>query len=126
MVVNTFPKSERLHSKKLIDELFNKGSSFVIYPLKVFYLIKSAEEVDQHQVLVSVPKKIFKRAVDRNKLKRRIKEAFRLHKQALEPLDSHKFLLIGYIYIGKEFADYSTIEDKLKRSLSRLTKKHDQ
>lgn len=124
--MNKFPKSEKLHSKKLIDELFNKGSSFVMYPLKVISLPKSSQELENHQVLVAVPKKNFKRAVDRNKLKRRIKEAYRLHKQVLDQLYPHKFLLIGYIYIGKDFADYSTIEDKLKHSLSRLVKTHHQ
>lgn len=120
--MKTFSKSERLHSKKLVDELFSKGSSFVIYPLKVIHLPKSPSEVDNHQVLVTVPKKSFKRAVDRNKIKRRIKEAYRLHKQDLQAAIPDKFLLIGYIYIGKEFADYPTVADKLKQSVSRLIK----
>lgn len=118
--MKTFSKSERLHSKKLVDELFSKGSSFVIYPLKVIHLPSPAPDPSHHQVLVSVPKKTFKRAVDRNKIKRRIKEAYRLHKQDLRAAIPHKFLLIGYIYIGKEFADYETIEGKLKQSVSRL------
>lgn len=124
--MNTFPKSERLHSKILIDELFKQGSSFVIYPFKVLYLPKSNLEISENQVLITVPKKSFKKAVDRNKIKRRTKEAYRLHKQVLEHLDTDNYLLIGYIYIGKEIADYTTIANKLNQSLLRLTKKQDQ
>jgi len=73
-----------------------------------------------------VPKRNFKRAVDRNTLKRRIKEAFRLHKQVLAASPSPNSWIIGYIYIGKEIADYQTIAGKLNQSLLRLTKEQDQ
>ena len=114
---NKFPKSERLTNKKLIGELFDKGSSFHVHPLKVLYLESPSES---NQVLITVPKKIFKRAVDRNLIKRRIREAYRTNK--------HKrigdtYLLIGYIYIGKEIAEYKTIERKLIETLDRLNAK---
>ena len=118
--MNKFPKSERLHSKKQIEQLFSQGDSFTVYPLKVVYLKKPLESRLQNQVLVSTPKKKFKRSVDRNKLKRRIKEAYRLHKQVLENKQAGFYLLIGYIYVGKEISSYQIIEEKLKQSLVRL------
>jgi len=118
--LNKLPKSERLHSKKQIEQLFCQGTSFTIYPLRVVYLKKPQMSKSPNQVLVSIPKKNFKKAVDRNKLKRRIKEAYRLHKQLIEHLQARFYFIIGYIYIGKEIADYEIIKDKLKQSLLRL------
>lgn len=118
--MNKFPKSERLHSRKQIEELFELGTSFTIYPLKVVYLKKLLESTQKNQVLISTPKKNFKKSVDRNKLKRRIKEAYRLHKQVLENKQAGFYLLIGYIYVGKEISNYHIIEEKLKLSLMRL------
>ena len=115
----TFPKSERLHSKKLIQELFDKGSSFYLYPFKVIYL--RTEDVANHQLLVSVSKRKFKNAVTRNLLKRRIKEAYRLHKSLLfEANEPSGNLLIAYIYTGKEVSPYQLIERKLKKTIARL------
>lgn len=122
--MNTFPKSEILRNKKLIGELFHKGSSFNLYPFKVIHLASPGLPQRSHQVMITVPKKIFKRAVDRNAIKRKIKEAYRLHKHALAVLSSDFYLIIGYIYVGKEIAEYQTIEDKLKQSLMRLIKEH--
>lgn len=117
----TFPKSERLHSKKLIQELFTEGSSFYLYPFKVIYLPNV--HTDANQVLVSVSKKKFKLAVTRNKLKRLIKEAYRLNKHLLTDSQSTSSkLLIGYIYTSKEVLPYELIEAKLKKSLLRLSK----
>ena len=76
----TFKKSERLSQKKSIQELFDKGSSFYLYPFKVFFI---PSEAPDHQILISVPKNIFKRAVDRNTIKRRIREGYRLNKSKL-------------------------------------------
>jgi len=118
--LNKFPKSERLHSRKQIEELFEQGTSFTIYPLKVVYLKKPLESTQKNQVLISTPKFFFKKSVDRNKLKRRIKEAYRLHKQVLENKQAGFYLLIGYIYIGKEISSYQSIEENLKQSLLRL------
>jgi len=118
---NTFPKSERLHSKKLIQELFDKGSSFYLYPFKVIYL--KSEDAEQIQMLASVSKRKFKSAVTRNTLKRRIKEAYRLNKTSLFEHNSQiGNLLIAYIYTGKEVSDYQFIEKKLKKSIDRLIK----
>ncbi len=117
---HTFTRDERLKSKKLIQELFDKGSSFYLSPLKVLYLPYTPEDGKQNQVLVTVPKRLFKKAVTRNKIRRRIKEAYRLHKYLLTAENLKSPLLIAYIYIGKEVLDYKLIEKQLIKSLSRL------
>ena len=117
----TFPKSERLHSKKLIQELFDKGSSFYLYPFKVMYL--ETEKVPHNQMLASVSKRKFKKAVTRNTLKRRIREAYRLNKSLLiTKKQASSNLLIAYIYTGKDVSDFQFIEKKLKKSIDRLNK----
>ena len=119
MGLNTFKKSERLSSKKLIKELFDRGSSFYIYPFKIYWLPQVTLN-EPNQLLFSVPKRNFKKAVDRNLIKRRIREAYRLNKQSLGINNS---LLIAYIYTAKSKLSYSEIEDKLKQTLKRLHEK---
>lgn len=120
---NTFKKVERLKKKTHIQELFQKGSSFYLYPFKVLFVRApvgdNENENSQHQILISVPRRKFKRAVDRNKLKRRIREAYRLNKQFL---DTPGKLLIAYIYTAKDILPYQEIENKLLLSLKRLVK----
>jgi ribonuclease P protein component len=116
-----FPKEERLHSKKLIQELFDKGSSFYLYPFKIIILRNAAYPATEHQVLISVSKRKFKLAVDRNLIKRRINEAYRLNKQLLYSNENIKEpLLIAYIYTGKESHPFQFIQSKLIKSTKRL------
>src|ERR1700749_1277352 len=77
----TFKKEERLCNKRLIDELFHNGSSFLCYPFKASWLLAADEQSVPVQILFSVSKKRFKRAVDRNRIKRCIREAYRINKQ---------------------------------------------
>jgi ribonuclease P protein component len=116
----SFPKEERLHKKKLIQELFDNGSSFYLYPFKVLWLRTS--DIEAHQVMVSVSKRRFKKAVTRNLLKRRVKEAYRLNKNQNGFHELTPSVLIAYIYTGKEAHPYRLIETKLKKSIERLTK----
>ena len=112
-------KNERLHSQKLIKELFDKGSSFFLYPFKVIVLDVSSEEKGTYQVLFSVSKKKIKKAIDRNLVKRRIKEAYRLNKsEILSHKDQNK--LIGLIYVSSEIGTFKFIEQKIRQILSRI------
>jgi len=114
----TFKKPERLSSKKTIQELFKNGSSFYLHPLKVLYLPNTQSEVNQ--VLFTVPKRLFKKAVDRNLLKRRLREAYRLQKHLLP--SEFQIVSIAYIYTSKDICDYHTIANQLKQSLIRIRK----
>jgi ribonuclease P protein component len=121
--MHTFKKEERLCNKKLIDELFHNGSSFLCYPFKASWLVIDEPWQIPAQILISVSKKRFKRAVDRNLVKRRIREAYRLNKQQqlYDLLNSAgKKIALSVGYIGKEIAPYELIEKKMLKLLTQL------
>jgi ribonuclease P protein component len=114
----TFRKEERLTGKKNIEELFQHGSSFYLHPFLLKYTEKS-EGIESNRVLISVPKKKFKRAVERNLLKRRIREAYRLNKNQIFQGDP-PFYHIAFIYLDKVILSYGDIEEKLIILMERL------
>jgi ribonuclease P protein component len=118
----TFPKAEHLCRKKLIEQLFSKqGASFGVYPLRLTWLPAPARGSAPPQVLISVSKRTFKRAVDRNRLKRLIREAYRLHKhRLLEAPGGHPVAVLGILYTGKEKSELPLIEKKLISGFTRL------
>lgn len=119
----TFKKEERLCSKKLIEELFHNGSSFLLYPFRIVWLKHSLPENVTVQVVVNVPKRRFKKAVHRNLIKRRIREVYRLNKSSelYSFLEDHSAqLLLGIQYVGKDIAEYEFIERKFKLALLQL------
>ena len=113
----TFRKEEKLTKDKLIEELFSKGSSFHLFPFKVYVLPNPGQTVGNNQVLISVPKKTFKKATDRNLLKRRIREAYRLNKFAIA---ASQKLLIAYIYTAKEILTFAQIQERLVKTFNRF------
>ena len=113
----TFKKEERLSKEKTIQELFDKGSSFYLYPFKVFFMQNPDAAFPLHQILISVSKKNFKKAVDRNLIKRRIREGYRLNKNLLA--DRNK-LLIAYIYSVKEILPSAQIHERLVKTFKRF------
>lgn len=121
----TFKKEERLCNKKLIDELFHNGSSFLCYPFKASWLlVDDAAQTTSAQVLISVSKRRYKRAVDRNLIKRRLREAYRLQKQQhlYELLIStDKKIVLSLGYIGKQIESFDFIEKKMLKLLKQLS-----
>ncbi|MCC8423434.1 ribonuclease P protein component [Mucilaginibacter sp. UR6-11] len=119
----TFKKEERLCNKRLIDELFHNGSSFLCYPFKASWLFVAEPQPVPVQIVFSVSKKRYKRAVDRNLIKRRMREAYRLNKQQqlYNQLDTAgKKIILSIGYIGKEIAAYELIEKKMLKLLTQL------
>jgi ribonuclease P protein component len=112
----TFRKEERLSKENDIQELFGKGSSFYLFPFKIIWLRQPAQQV--HRVLISVSKKSFKRAVDRNKIKRQIRENYRINK---EMLPGGITLDIGLIYTHKEILPAQEFSQKMVHALRRIS-----
>jgi ribonuclease P protein component len=112
-----FRKEERLNKEKLIKELFEEGSSFYFYPFKVWHKGNSDTSYPVHQVMISVSRRNFKKAVDRNLIKRRIRESFRLNKNLLP---AGPKLLIAYIYSAKEILTFAQIQERLVKTLNRF------
>lgn len=115
-----FSKEERLHSQKLIKELFAKGSSFFLFPFKLLVLDVPTEVSGTNQVLFSVSKKKFKKATDRNLVKRRMREAYRLHKHLIRTVSGDK-KIIAFIYVSSDILTFQVIEAKMLKVLTTLS-----
>jgi ribonuclease P protein component len=124
----TFTKDERLCKKILIAKLFEEGKSFHSYPFRVLFLETDLPGNFPVQVLISVPKQIYREASNRNKIKRRIREAYRRNKEILyEPLTQNKRkMALALTYTSKEILPYSQIQEKIILLLLRLREGHAQ
>ncbi len=98
------PKAERLCSKKRIEELFSKGSSVYLYPFRLQYIPRTDGHTDYPQILFSVSKRHFKHANQRNQVRRRVREIYRLHKyELLSATPANVFpVCIAVMYVSKE------------------------
>lgn len=129
----TLPKRERLYLRESIGELFAKGRSFTAFPYRVVYLIKQEGEVEnlpsaQKQarcaMMAVAPKKRFKHAVDRNRVKRLTREAYRLQKLPLCALLEEKGLRleVSFLYIDSKFLTFEETKSTIGKVLYKLTK----
>jgi ribonuclease P protein component len=119
----TFCKQERLKSRKQIAALFKNKRTIGAYPLRIFWGERMST-ANEYPVSIgfNVSKRVFKHAVDRNRYRRLMQEAFRLNKQALyDFLEAEdKQLNLMLIFVGKEGADYTTVERKFKKLIHKL------
>src|SRR5690606_25179929 len=108
----SFKKIEKLKSQKLIEKLFSEGKSIAVYPLRLVYLKTSFEDPVKLKVGVSLSIRNYKNAVDRNRMKRLMREAYRLNKSKyLNTItDQYAFMIL---YIGKSETDFNTISKKM-------------
>ena len=117
----TLQAQERLKSRKVIEQLFKEGKSFSHFPFRIIYL-----EIENHlfplQAGFSVSKRHFKNAVDRNRIKRLMRECYRLQKNSLktELEENHKSLVLFFIYTGNELPKYDFVFEKIGSALGRL------
>ncbi len=116
----TLNKEERLKSKKEIELLFSDGKSISKYPIRLVYRKSSFENDINLRTGVSVSKRNFKKAVDRNFIKRLLRENYRKNKYIV-PNTTHQFTFM-FIYSGKEIPSYSLIESKMKGILQNFVK----
>lgn len=120
----TLGKSERLKSRKQIEQLFSEGKSFSVFPFKVYYFVSShvAGSSSQLQFGVGISGRNFKKAVDRNRIKRLTREAYRLQKKELqETLKQKKIRLnVFFIYIDKQPTDFNSIKIKVDVALKKF------
>ena len=121
-----FTNHDRLKSPLAIEALYRENQRIVSYPLKCYYSFSERKETETPvRVAFTVPKKSFKKAVERNKLKRRMREAYRLNFRKI--LEEHIFqndkqLKLFFIFIGKEMAEYQSVETNLIAILQKIDK----
>jgi len=124
---STFSKEEKLCSTKSIDRLFSKGESFIAYPLRIVYFIEDEPDKSRQMasILISVSKKKFKRAVKRNRVKRLIREAYRLNKSPYLQLlqRNSKRIDIAFLYLKDELPTYTGIEKAMMKTITVLSEK---
>ena len=121
-----FPKREHIVSTRLIEWLFGSGStSMAAYPLRaVFCMVERSQTNVPVQVLISVPKKRFKHAVDRNRVKRQIREAYRQRKQPLvDAIPANQSLLVCFVWISDRLAPSAMVAERIGKLLTRITEK---
>ena len=114
---NTLGKKERLKSKKLIGKLFEEGKSIKKYPFRLIFLIQDENSLLKNQASFSVPKRNFKKAVDRNRIKRLIKEAYRLEQRKILQ-DYNLPFIIMITYLGKKEPIFSDVKENIKELLT--------
>lgn len=121
----TLSKEERLSWKRYIDLLFEQGQSFVAFPLRVVYLPLEEEMSAPVSILISVPKKKFKRAVKRNLIKRQVREAYRVRKNDLiDPLtEKNRRMLVAFLYLDKEIHPFVDMEKAMTKAIRILREK---
>ncbi|HET8804174.1 MAG TPA: ribonuclease P protein component [Aequorivita sp.] len=116
-VNQNYPKTEKLKSTKTIENLFLEGRTHSKFPIKIFFLPK--ENIEVNLAAFAVPKRNFKSAVDRNRVKRQLREAYRLNKQLLDNIHGKKFVML-FLYLGKVKPQYAELEKAMVKLLKKL------
>ncbi len=118
----TFPNIEKLKSKKLLDELFTSGKKLNEYPIKLVFKQLDFDEDVLIKTGVSVPKRNFKKAVDRNRIKRLLRETYRLNKYIIHKGLDKKYVCM-FLYLGKEMPSFEILNKKMILLLKKMVEK---
>lgn len=120
----TLGRQERLKSRKLLEQLFREGQTFFVHPLKVYYRTNDLAAEIKLQAGFGVSSRTFKKAVDRNRIKRVMREAYRLQKINLQASieNSNSRLAVFFLYTARELPNFDLIKEKMKGALERLEK----
>jgi len=127
MLKQTFKKNERLCNRKLIDNLFADGSFFYIYPFKIIWLDTDFQSLVPAQLLISIPKHNIHKAVNRNYMKRVIREAYRKNKSQWcdHLLKTHQKCIFALVFTHKILIPYQQVEATILLILQRLIHEHE-
>ena len=117
----TFTKAERITGEKRVDAIFASGKSFISYPLRVVYLQHEQSPIHSCSILITVPKKRIKKAVHRNRIKRLIRESYRLSKELINDIElGEQSLDIAFVYVKDTVSDYKEIQKGVKKALKQI------
>ncbi len=119
----TFGKDEKLKSSRLITQLFNEGKAVTVFPIKLIYLPVEHQSEQLIQAAVSVPKRRFKSAVKRNRIKRLLREVYRKNKTMVYQTEHTKKHIFMFIYLGTEEPKYHTLERQMQNILQKFLEK---
>jgi len=124
---HTFSKDERLSSRRMISRLFADGSTFHLKPFRVTWMMEKLLEPSPVQLLISVPKYNYRKSVDRNLIRRRIREAYRMNKQVIyDSLQgSGRKMVLCITYTAKEIVPFGLIQEKIILLLQRLNEENE-
>ncbi len=135
---NTYSKQEKLKSRKALEQLFAKGKSFSVFPIKVFYTVSDqlvGDVIDNQEIKINetglvqagvgVSSRIFKKAHDRNKVKRLLREVYRTQKQPLytSVASNQQQLNVFFLYIGKELPVFADLQVAMEKTFEKLIRK---
>ena len=122
---NTFPLKEHLKSKSVIEQLYAKGASVTVFPLRAVFIEQAQEQQEPvAAILINVAKKRFRHAVDRNLVKRRIREAYRLNRHpALDEMNGSDCRVdVAFIYVADRLMEYAAVERAMRRLLTAIAR----
>ncbi len=120
--MQTFTKAERLSGKTALDNLFETGKSFNSFPFRLIWLEVVDDSPVPVQTVISVPKRSFKKAVDRNRIKRLIREGYRKNKKIIYNQINNKKIHLLFIYTARTIIEYKEMEQKIITALQHLAK----
>ncbi len=120
-------KSDRLKRRKVIETIFSSGQGVQAYPIQLIWTVAERQGPGYIQVGFTAPRKKFKRAVDRNLVKRRMREAYRLNKSLIPEaiVSENAQIVVMCIYMSRDILAFDSIQKGMIKALKRLAEKHD-